>query len=270
MYYQRFDVREAILCSARSSNGIRECAIYNSKFKSLQRYFGENGSRGPIRLNRSDFDRILQGGASAFYCSYWCYDGMDFTHPIGRDLVWVIRTKHGSFFVTKFITKLVLDALEEAGVKAKVKYSGDLGFDVVIPLETIPYEGWMGDLKVLDDLHQKLSAHIIDYIRERFPEVEVEGHRASATIRIGDDICLLSELRVRRGLLLAPMSLNPRTGMVSVPIDSEQVNSFKILDADPQYVKGTDWSEPVVPAYGLLRYMERSRFAAAEAVTEAT
>jgi hypothetical protein len=254
MYYQRTDVREAILNFANPGVwGVRECAIYNQRFKSIQRYVGENGSKEPISLRASNFNGILEAGASAFYSSYWLYEGVDFTHPIGRDLVWTIRARHGGLFMAKLVAKLVVDALQEEQIEPRVKYSGDLGFDVIIPLESIPYEAWMGNLRALDELHQELTIHIIGHIREHFPEAEVDERQSSATIRVGSDVCLLSELRVRRGLLLAPMSLNPETNLVSVPVDPARLESFSAREATPGSVRSCRWTPPTL-AYSLLRF----------------
>jgi hypothetical protein len=256
MYYQRFDVRTAILNFAKGglSGGVRESAIYNSRFRSVQRYIGENGSRRPIDLNTSDFDNLLGEGGSAFYCSYWYYDSADFAQPIGRDLVWTVRAKRGGLRVAKFTTRLVLDALREVGVEPWVKYSGDLGFDIIIPLETIPQEIWMGSLETLDDIHRGLTAHIASHIREHLPEAEVKVIRASVIVKIEHDVCLLSELRVRRGLLLAPMSLNPETNLASVPVDPASLESFSVLDATPENIKSHHWASPTVNP-GLLRFV---------------
>jgi hypothetical protein len=257
MYYQRIDVREAVLDFANpgGGNGVRECAIYNPEFRSIQRYIGENGSRRPISLDPRGFERALGAGASAFYCSYWRYDRVDFSHPFGRDLVWTIRAKHGGLQMAKLITRLVVDALEEAGIEPRVKYSGDLGFDVIIPLESIPHEAWMGDLGTLDEIHRRLTTHIVGYTREHFPEAELEVLRTSVTVKIGRDVCLLSELRVRRGLLLAPMSLNPQTKLVSVPVDPARLESFSVLDAAPENVRGHRWAPPTV-TYSFLRFTQ--------------
>lgn len=262
MYYHRSDVKTAISDFANSSvsYGSRECAIFNSNFKSVQRYIGENGSKRPIDLRTSDFDGALASGASAFYFSYWRYDGADFTHPIGRDFVWTLRAKHGGLFFAKFMTKMVLEALQGAGIEPWVKYSGDLGFDVIIPLETVPREAWPGDTGILDEIYRNLTSHIIDHIRENFRELEIRNIGSSTTLKIGNDVCLLSELRVRRGLLLAPMSLNPATGLISVPVDPRRLESFKIWDATQECARPVTWPA-AEPAHGLLRFAAQQHLA---------
>ncbi len=263
MYYQRLDVREAILGFTNNvvGNAVRECAVYNRKTKSVQRY--QSDSRQPINLN-SSFDQIAGMDASAFYCSYWYYVG-DFDNPVGLDLVWTVRVKQGGMVMAKFTTKLVVDALGEVGVRPWVKFSGSLGFDIVIPLQTVPYEVWMGDLGALDSLHRELTTHIVGSMSDCLPEAEIKPSGSCTVIRIGTDICLLSELRVRRGLLLAPMSLNPETGLVSVPVDLERIDSFKVFDAAPEFAKPDNWQIPYEAALGLLKYATQWQQAASDA-----
>ncbi len=255
MYYQRLDVKEAILSfkNNRVGSAVRECAIYNRESKSVQRY--ESDSHRPIDLN-SGLDQIAGTDASAFYCSYWHYVG-DFNNPVGSDLVWTIRAKRGGMATAKFVTKLVVEALDEVGVKPWVKFSGNLGFDLVIPLQAIPYEVWLGDLGALDRLHRELTTHIVGNVNDRMPEAETKATGNYTIIRIETDICLLSELRVRRGLLLAPMSLNPETGLVSVPVDPERIGDFKVFDATPELARPIHWSLPAEPALGLLKYAQQ-------------
>ena len=62
----------------------------------------------------------------------------------------------------------------------------------------------------------------------------------------GSDTCRLSELRLRRGLLLAPMSLNPRSGLVSLPLAPERVAGFSVLDASPEDASASEWAAPQI------------------------
>lgn len=257
MYYQRLDVKRAItdFAGARGSNGFRECAIFNKRIKSLQRHLGDKKWKYPVVLNSpSAISQVVGMGASAFYCSYWRYDGLDFTRPLGRDLVWAVRAKHGGLEFAKSVTAWVLKALEDIGIEPWVKYSGDLGFDLIIPLETIPYEAWMGDLELLNTLQKELTDSIVSYLHERFSDVIVEGATSSVEIKQGVKICRLSELRARRGLLLAPMSLNPETGLVSIPVDPKRINVFSVLDASPSNARPFEWSHPPTTVNESMKY----------------
>lgn len=257
MYYQRLDVRQAItdFASASGSFGLRECAFYNAPIKSMQRFIGENGSKHPVSLDSpAAMEQALTLGASAFYCSYWRYDGQGPNHPTGRDLVWTIRAERGGLGFAKLVTARVLEALADAGVEPWVKYCGDLGFDLIIPLEAIPYEAWAYDVEALSDIQGGLTSYVEGYLRERFSNLAVEGATSPIEIKQEANTCLLSELRVRRGLLLAPMSLNPETGLVSVPVDPKRVGSFSIFDASPGDVRAFKWPQPSRAAYGLMKH----------------
>ncbi|MEM2874585.1 MAG: hypothetical protein QW567_00955 [Candidatus Hadarchaeales archaeon] len=255
MYYQRIDVKRAVCGYAESGkgHGVRECAFFNRKNGAFHRYLETPEGKSPVDLTAKGFSEALRMGADAFYCSYWVYDSRDFSTPIGRDLVWIVRAEKGDLKFAKRITKMVVEALSSAGVDPLVKYSGDMGFDIVIPLEDIPFEVWLGDLRALDELQGELSETIVGYIRSR-PGVTVEGGNSTFRIKEDEKTSLLSELRVKRGLLLAPMSINPETGLVSVPVDPIELDSFTIFDASPSRVKTREWATGRAPNYGLMRY----------------
>ncbi len=257
-YYKRLDVRRTItdFANARGSDSLRECAFYNSRAKSLQRYFNDGEPRCPVILDKpAELDRALAVGASAFYCSYWRYPGQDFSRPVGRDLVWTTRAKQGGLKFARAATVWILKALADAGVSEPwVKYSGDLGFDVVIPLETIPCEDWAGGADVSASLQEGLTNYIAGYLHERFPNVTVDGVTSPIEIKKGQKTCLLSELRARRGLLLAPMSLCPETGLVSVPVGPKQVGEFSIFDASPKNARAFEWVQPSIVARELVKH----------------
>jgi len=248
VYYNRVDVRRAILDFACSGNLLRECAFYNSGAKSVQRYLDHG--RPVVFDSNAAIDRALRRGATAFYCSYWrCADPSEFDNPLGRDLVWTIRAEDGGLRFAKLVTSATLGALSGSGFQEPwVKYSGGLGFDVIIPLELIPAGAWGGDVYALEDLQRELTGYLADYLAERFERVR--AGRGSITIERENETCLLSELRARRGLLLAPMSLNPETGLVSVPLAPSGVAEFSVLDASPSNVRPFGWAQPLA-AHGL-------------------
>ncbi|MGC8817142.1 MAG: hypothetical protein ACP5PX_04985 [Candidatus Hadarchaeum sp.] len=257
MYYQRQDVRRAILdfTSASGSTGVRECAVYNQKTRSIQRYLSPE-QRNPISLEEpSDIDRVLAAGATAFYASYWRYYLDDFSNPIGSDLVWTTRSESGLRFARE-ITSWIVKALDEVGAPEPwVKYSGGLGFDLIIPLEAIPFEAWSSGVGVLRDMQRSLTNYVVSYLIDQNLGVSVQGVDSPIKLNRGKQTCLLSELRVKRGLLLTPMSLNPETGLVSVPVDPRRLDDFSILQASPEDARGVKW---IIPreSYELLRQIQ--------------
>jgi hypothetical protein len=229
---------------ANNGSGERECAFYNTRTKSVQRYIGEHH----ITLgSAAAFDRVLASGAAAFYCSYWRYLGQDFSHPLGHDLVWIVRARRGGLKFAKVVTGQVIETLGDSGAPEPwVKYSGQLGFDLILPLEAIPSEAWMGDHEALGGVQRGLTNSIASYLIERYSNVRVDGTSSPLKIKRGTDTCILSELRVRRGLLLAPMSLNPESGLVSVPVAPDKVAEFSVLDASPADARAFEWAQPLI------------------------
>jgi hypothetical protein len=259
MYYHRLDVRQAIVDFANAGgNGcFREGAFYNSRAKSLQRYLADGEVRRPVMLGKpGELDRALKLGASAFYCSNWRYQGQDLSRPAGSDLVWAIRAKRGGLEFAKAATILVLEAVESAGVSEPwVKYSGALGFDLILPLEMIPREAIVGGLSGLAGLQGELTSYVGGYLCERFPEISVGGVTSPIEIKKGEKTCVFSEFRARRGLLLAPMSICPETGLVSVQVDPREIDRFSVLEASPENARALGWEQPPKLARGLLRFI---------------
>ena len=242
-YYERPDVRQTIIGFAKAGNGraVRECAFYNTQTKSLQRHFnGGKEKKIVVFDSEQTFELALAKGASAFYCSYWRYeDPREPQHPAGHDLVWTVRAASGGLGFAKAVTKEVLEALSDWVDEPWVKYSGELGFDLMLPLEAIPGECWAGEVGALSDVQRGLTDYIVSYLIER--DFSVGGFTSPFRIEQASKTCLLSELRVRRGLLLAPMSLNPRSGLVSLPLDPARIEGFSALDASQADAKPCEW-----------------------------
>lgn len=245
MYYQRLDVRNAILNFARPSDGneVRECAFYNSRTKCLQQYLNKDAeTQRPIILDGASMDAALNIGASAFYCSCMRFrEEKGSLHPIGEDIGWTIRALSGGLKFAKFVTTAMLDALSTVGYPDPwVKYSGELGFDVIIPLEEI------SSTKVSDDVRRELSGAIVDHLKKNFRSFKSKDEFSSLKLSDGTSTCLLSELRAGRGLLLAPMSLNPKSGLVSLPLHPKRIMKFRVFDASPNNEVGTWMPSPRV------------------------
>lgn len=261
-YYHRLDTRRTILDFARAGGpeAVREGAFYYKRGDIIQRYTPENEI--VVLDSHAAIDRALYAGASAFYSSFWRYaQPKELLHPLGRDLVWTIRAENGGLKFAKATTAAVFEVMSDAGFyEPWVKYSGELGFDIVIPLESVPGEAWAGDFKALDEIQRGITGYIASILSER-PNFRVTRESSKVTIREGSNTCLLSELRARRGLLLAPMSLNPRSGLVSLPIAPSQVGSFSVLDASPADPKQREWRTRPNAARELIQHLHSWKFA---------
>lgn len=261
-YYKRADVRRAILDFACESSGnpIRECAFYNRKIRSMQRYLTRTDAemdRPMVLDSTTTLELALRAGATAFYASYWRYAyPRELRYPIGHDLVWTVRALRGGLQPAKRLTSLVIEALADGGLEEPwIKYSGQLGFDLIIPLEAIPADAWRGDAGLLADLQQALTRYVVDYLTERQPDFRFDVSKSRVTIKFEGNTCLLSELRRRRGLLLAPMSLCPSSGLVSTPLAPGSIPEFSALGASPSDVIAYKWTTPGL-ASGLFRLVE--------------
>jgi hypothetical protein len=54
--------------------------------------------------------------------------------------------------------------------------------------------------------------------------------------------------------LLAPMSLNPESGLVSVPVAPDKVAEFSVLDASPADARAFEWAQPSRVAHELVKH----------------
>jgi hypothetical protein len=211
--------------------------------KALQRYLTPTARRKRPIVFDSDasFETALRSGATAFYCSYWRYTHPgELAGPIGRDLIWTVRAKRGGLQFAKQVTISSLNALEDEGFyRPWVKYSGTLGFDIIVPFENLS-DGVPTDPSSLDEAQKALTRGLADYLAREEYDVSLDGSKV--TIKSGLDTCLLSELWWSRGLLLAPMSLHPNSGLVSVPIAPENIRDFSVLEASPENVPKYRWN----------------------------
>lgn len=258
-YYRRHYVRQAILDFVYSGgpSPSRECAFYNARVKGLQRYlvFTPHRKRPIVLDSHTTFERALHSGATAFYCSYWRYaQPAELAGPIGRDLVWTVRAKSGGLQFAKQVTISSLRTLEGEGFyRPWVKYSGTLGFDIAIPFEALS-DGIPADPISLGEIQKVLTREIASHLARAGYHVKLDGSKV--LIKSGTDTCLLSELWWSRGLLLAPMSLHPNSGLVSVPIAPDDIRNFSVLEASPENIPTYRWSftrrdrEQLTPAIG--------------------
>ncbi|KXB06858.1 hypothetical protein AKJ52_01435 [candidate division MSBL1 archaeon SCGC-AAA382C18] len=244
-YYQKSGVKRAIIDFVHSGSDkpIRECAFYNNSIEQIQRKSPNPNDNSVLVLDSEEkISTSLRNGAKAFYASVWHYSNPHEPSEIrGRDITWTIKSVEGGLSITKKVTQLFLEALKREGFpQPLVKYSGKLGFDILIPKDQIQ-SGSPEDLDFLADLHRDLTKDICNYITEHSSfSLEDESSTVKLTSRMGT--CLLTELRWRRGLLLTPMSLHPGSGLVSVPLLSREIPNFSVVDASPEKVHAREWS----------------------------
>ncbi len=243
-YYSQTRVRHAILnfVYSGSPEPSREGAFYNEKVGEIQRHHPDDRNDSVLVIDSEEtITQTLRIGAKAFYASYWRYSNPSKSSGIrGRDLTWKIEAKEGGITVAKKITNLFLEALEKKGFpQPLVKYSGELGFDILIPLEDIQ-TGSPEDLGFLSNVQDELTEYASEYIQSE-TSFKLQDNRSQIRFLGEMGTCLLTERRWRRGLLLAPMSLHPSSGLVSVPLLPSEIMEFSVIEATPEKVHPREW-----------------------------
>ncbi len=258
-YYTQARVRNSILnfVYSGSPEPRREGAFYNEKIGKIQRKSPKGENDSIFVLDSEEIlTQALRSGAKAFYASYWRYSNPSETSGIkGRDLAWTVEAKEGGITVAKEITNLFIEALENEGFpQPLVKYSGEIGFDILIPLEDVQMES-SENLNFLSNVQNELTEYASQYIQSQ-SSFKLQNKESKIRFLGETGTCLLKEHRWRRGLLLAPMSLHPSSGLVSVPLLPSEVSEFSVIEATPKKVNPRDWDitkrkagvEPEIPA----------------------
>ncbi|MBS3815276.1 MAG: hypothetical protein KGY45_01785 [Hadesarchaea archaeon] len=236
-FYNRKDVRRAILDFVYSGSPapLRECAFYNEKTGGIQRHVKNDSNEDSIFVLESDssFSQSLKAGASAFYSSYWRYNNpFKAKQEKGRDLAWTIRATEGGLPLAKNITSSFVEVLNEEGFSPLVKYSGRLGFDVLVLLEDAE-ERIVLDRKAIIKTQEKLTQRLSTKVSDRL-NFKLSKNNSKFIFKGGSGTCLLYELSWGRGLLLAPMSLHPSSGLVSTPVPPTKIKEFSARNASPE------------------------------------
>lgn len=243
-YYTQKGVRRAIVdfVYSGSPEPQRESAFFNKKIGQIQRHSPEKDDSILVIDSEEKFARVLRAGATAFYASYWRYSNPFEAEEVrGRDLVWSLRAEDGGLPAARSGATFFVEFLEEQGFpQPLIKYSGKLGFDILIPLEDVQ-TGSPKDSDFLMNVQSELTKKASTYFEKQdFSVIDQNGSQMKFKGDIG--ACLLTELRWRRGLLLAPMSLHPDSGLVSVPVSPGNISNFSVIDASPEKAHTLKWS----------------------------
>ena len=135
---------------------------------------------------------------------------------------------------SKIITYYLIEALKFNDVKnIFVKYSGNKGFHIAIPFQSFPSEvNGVPTKDLFPEGPRNVTAYLLNMIK---PHKEKEfGNKVSDIFKV--DTGLISNRHMYR----APYSLHEKSGLVSVPIDKEEVLSFDKAKALPDRVDSSD------------------------------
>jgi hypothetical protein len=158
------------------------------------------------------------------------------------------------FEIAKLVTKRIIEALKDHGVKSfSVKFSGGKGFHIIIPYEALPEKiNFQPTSSLYPELLQKIIEYLKWYIREDLKSDLLAIESISGlSQRIGKPI---KEITTKEGeldpfkvvsmdvfgsrhLFRLPYSLHEKNLLVSLPLKPERIEKFEREDAEPEKVK---------------------------------
>src|SRR3990167_7225909 len=258
-YYKRRDVQEEIIKAAEN----REVAVkYNDTF----------GNRPDVLNNPNDILELAKQKATSFHCSEELWSNALQLNPelkrheieklrIGWDLVLDIDCSFYEY--SRIAADLVIKALKFNDVKAiSCKFSGNKGFHIGVPFEAFPERiGNQETKNLFPDAARRVAFYIKELIKKPLGEkiMHYEKNNFSKIVektkenpnkityyeknKFGDDVAKLNAepflnidtiLISSRHLFRMPYSLHEKSGLVSVPLNPDEVLNFKKEDADPK------------------------------------
>lgn len=249
-YYKREDIRKAMVACAKG----KEIAV-----KYGDRGFGK---RPDVLANAEDVLEFAKRGATSFHCSEELW-----ANPLALDVsmkqkqIEQLRTGwdlvldiDGWFPLSKIAAQLLIDALQFHDIKTiSVKFSGNKGFHIGVPNAAFPKIIHGKEVATLfPDGPRKIAAHlkgmIEDHLRTRMQEKytiqelfdntnvsredALKNGKLDPFAFVDIDTLLISS----RHLYRMPYSFHEKSGLVSVPINIEDVETFEREHAKPEKV----------------------------------
>lgn len=247
-YYSRTDVQEAMLRLARN----REVA---GVFRS-----GSFGARPNVLVYPNDIVEMVKGGVLEFHSSLerWSnpmalrsdnYESL----RIGWDLILDIDCKE--FEHARIAVHVLAKALEKHGVKSySVKFTGGKGFHIGVPWESIPKTvDYKQSAGMFPETARHIGLYLKNFVKEDLGEAFLKNYRPEelakqtgkplGKILVEDNVDPFQIIEIDpvlispRHLFRMPYSLNMKTGLVSVPVNMENLKRFRKDDAHPDLVK---------------------------------
>ena len=231
-YYEQDELVEKIL----------EIAEYREVAPTYPKGYGKR----PDAINfPGDFMQFVEDGAVAFHFSVerWRNPLMiDQVSDLDNlreswDLVIDIDCDD-SFELSKVTAELVVEELRQHGIEnISVKFSGNRGFHIGVRGEAFPQE--IGD-EHYSDLYPHLARGIVDYMRnnlrdQMIREVEKSGLTEEMQTDEGKDPYQVADIENdwgQRHLFRMPYSLHDGSGLVSLPIEPDEISQFEKKDAE--------------------------------------
>ena len=261
-YYKRREIQEEIIKAAEN----REVAVkYEDKF----------GNRPDVLNNPNDILELAKQKATSFHCSEELWSNALQLSPdlkrheleklrIGWDLVLDIDCSFYEY--SRIAADLVIKALKFNDIKyISCKFSGNKGFHIGVPFEAFPERIGNNETRNLfPDAARRVAFYIKELIKKPLGEkiMHYEKNDFSKIVektkenpnkityyeknKFGDNVAKLNAepflnidtiLISSRHLFRMPYSLHEKSGLVSVPLNPDEVLNFKKEDTDTKNIK---------------------------------
>ncbi len=248
-FYLREDVQELILACAKN----REVSI---KFD-----YGF-GKRPDVLMYKSDIADFAKQGATSFHCSeeLWrnpleLQTGMTKKQldelRIGWDLVLDIDCPFLEY--SMIAADLLVKALRSKGISSlSVKFSGNHGFHIGVPFEAFPKDSkdfFPDGVRIIAEYLQEMIRPFLSekILEKESPEevAEKTGKKVSEITRKEDGVNVFDPFKIldidsvlisSRHLFRMPYSINEKSGLVSIPIDPNEILEFDKETAHPSRI----------------------------------
>jgi len=231
-YYEQDELIEKVM----------ELAEYREVVPTYPKGYGKR----PDAVNfPGDFQQFVENGAVAFHFSVEKWRNpllIDQVSSLDRlretwDMVIDIDCDE-SFELSKKTCELVVRELQHHGIEnLSVKFSGNRGFHIGIRGESFPER--IGE-KEFSELYPRLAQGIVNYLRKQLrekmiAEVKKEGLHEEMKTEDGLNPYQVADIENdwgQRHLFRMPYSLHDGSGLVSLPIEPEDISSFEKRDAE--------------------------------------
>lgn len=232
-YYSRKDIQKAIFQSSVN----REIAVK----------FGDKGfgKRPDILQFETDVYELAKQGATSFHISEerWKDPLMLKTGMTRKQLddlrnAWdLVIDLDGEFEYSKMAAYLVVEALKFHNVNNySIKFSGNRGFHIAVPFETFPDTLNKTETRLLFPESAKIIANYLknmikEHLTEKIKSYDYENKRDNKKFKESklDPFSLVDIDSVaisNRHMLRAPYSYNEKSGLISVPINENEILNF--------------------------------------------
>ncbi|MCL5009712.1 MAG: hypothetical protein M1433_01900 [Candidatus Parvarchaeota archaeon] len=232
----------------------RECAVR----------YGENFGKRPMYFQyKGDIENLIRTGATSFHISEERWQNpLELSKELTKEQLssirkgWdmVIDVDCKNVDISKIFTKMIKEKLEHEGVHSlSIKFSGGSGFHMLVPFEAFPESvNHIDTNRLFPDapmiislfLKSELFSTLRDTLRKDYgikKLASIFGIDENKLLENGEfdpykiidiDTVLITE----RHMFRMQYSLNEKRWLVSIPIDKNRLEDFKLEDAKPENV----------------------------------